>query len=308
MGSRYLTDLADVLERAGLDVTTQDGWETRARSSGGFDADRPWCVMWHHAASAPGASTESVANYASYGSDVAPVCNIVLGRAGDVIVCAAGATNTNGKGGPVGVSRGVVPLDSMNTYAIGIEAVNTGVGEPWPAAQIDAYYAMNNALTAAYGLEPGDCCTHAVWAPGRKIDPATADAVQGPWRPTATTTSGTWSLDDIRHEAGRRAGTAPIGDDEMQVRLLILTDSDAQFLAETDAEGQALFITWAGPGSPSVDAAVAAHRSEANRKGRPFEQSSSLAGIFNCAAFGPVPFGDSRHTWTGTECWRWITS
>lgn len=308
MGARYLTDLADVLAGAGLEVTTQDGWQTRARSSGGFDGDRPWCVMWHHAASAPNASTESVANYASYGSDVAPVCNIVLGRAGDVIVCAAGATNTNGTGGPVAMSRGMVPVDQMNTHAISVEAVNTGVGEPWPAAQIDAYFAINNALAGAYGLEATDCCTHAEWTPGRKIDPATASAVQGTWRPASVNSSGTWSVFDVRAEASRRSSVPPpIGDDDdMQVRLLILTDSDAQFLAETDAQGQALFITWAGPGSPSVDAAVAAHRAEASRKGRPFEQPSTLAGIYNCAAFGPVPFGDSRHVWTGAECWRWI--
>lgn len=307
MGARYLTDLAAVLAAAGLAVTEQEGWPTRARSSGGFDGSRPWCVMWHHAASSPDASTESVANYASYGSDVAPVCNLVLGRAGDVIVCAAGATNTNGKGGPLAVSRGVIPLDQMNTHAIGIEAVNTGVGEAWPQAQIDAYFTINNALAAAYDLEPADCCTHAVWAPGRKIDPATAAAVQGPWQPRSTTSSGTWNLDDIRAEASRRSSSPPpMGDDDMQVRLLVLTDSDAQWLAETDNEGQALYVTWAGPGSPAVDTAVAAHRAEAARKGRPFEQSGNVAGLFNCVCLGPLPTGDSRHVWGGDEFWRWL--
>jgi hypothetical protein len=205
----FLTDMADVLRAAGLTVTEQNGWKTRARGSGGYTGGRPWCIMWHHAASAPNSSAEAVANYGSYGSPDAPVCNLVLGRDGAVIVCAAGATNTNGKGGPYTTSRGVVPVDQMNTHAIGIEAVNTGIGEAWPVAQIDAYFAMNNALAAAYGLEPSDCCTHAVWAPGRKIDPATAAAVQGPWRPASTTSSGTWSLEDIQHEALRRATTAP---------------------------------------------------------------------------------------------------
>jgi len=208
-GVTWLTNMADVLRDAGLVVTEQSGWKTRARSSGGYAAGKPWCIMWHHAASAPGASAESVAEYASYGSDVAPVCNLVLGRDGAVIVCAAGATNTNGTGGPFTVSRGVVPVDQMNTHAIGIEAVNTGVGEPWPQVQIDAYFTINNALAAAYGLDPGDCCTHYAWTPGRKIDPATAAAVQGPWRPAALNTSGTWSLEDIQAEARRRATTAP---------------------------------------------------------------------------------------------------
>ena len=92
----------------------------------------------------------------------------------------------------------------------------------------------------------------------------------------------------------------------MQIRLLVLTDSDAQFLAETDNQGQALYITWAGPGSPAVDQAVAAHRSEAARKGRTFEQAGNLAGLFNCVLMGGLPFGDSKHTWTGAEFWRVI--
>jgi len=309
MGNRYLTDLADVLRRAGLDVTEQDDWQYRARSSGGYDGNRPWTIMWHHAASAPNASTASVANYASYGSDVAPVCNLVLGRAGDVIVCAGGATNTNGAGGPLGMSRGTVPEDSMNSHAIGIEAVNTGVGEAWPQVQIDAYFAINNALAAAYGLQPTDLAGHAEWAPSRKIDPATAEAVQGPWHPRPTTSSGTWSGDDMRAEAARRAGSTPPppGGDDVQVRLLILSDSDAQFIAMTTDDGQALYVTWAGPGSPEVDRAVAAHRAAAAAKGQDFEQPGDIAGLFNCVRVGELPFGDSKHTWTGGEFWKAVS-
>jgi hypothetical protein len=98
----------------------------------------------------------------------------------------------------------------------------------------------------------------------------------------------------------------PIGDDDMQVRLLILSDSDAQFLAMTDNQGQALYVTWAGPGSPEVDAAVAAHRAEANRKGygKQFEQKGNLAGIFNCVLVGELPYGDSQHNWSGAEFWK----
>lgn len=307
MGARYLTDLADILRAAGLTVVEVDGWGTRGRSSGGYDDSRPWCVMWHHTAS--WTTAENDVSYIVYGSPDAPLSNLYLARDGTVWVCAAGATNTNGKGQAQIMSKGVVPADSMNTHAIGIEAGNSGTGEQWPQAQVDAYFAVNNALAAGYGLLPDDCCSHQRYAPDRKIDPATSDAVEGPWQPNAVTGSGTWSLDDIREECWLRSAASPPptpGDDDMQVRLLILTDSDAQFLAETDSQGQALFITWAGPGSPAVDTAVAAHRSEAARKGHPFDQQSDLAGIFNCAAFGPIPYGDSRHTWTGSECWRWI--
>jgi hypothetical protein len=97
----------------------------------------------------------------------------------------------------------------MNTRAIGIEAANSGVGEVWPQAQVDAYFRLNNALAAAYGLRPTDCASHAAWAPSRKIDPATAAAVQGPWRPRSINSSGTWNVDDIRNECRARAGTGP---------------------------------------------------------------------------------------------------
>ena len=36
MTGMYLTDLAYVCGRAGLVVYTQDGWQSRARASGGF--------------------------------------------------------------------------------------------------------------------------------------------------------------------------------------------------------------------------------------------------------------------------------
>lgn len=207
MSGRYLTDLADVLRAAGLAVVEQDGWQTRARSSGGFADGRPWCVMWHHTASSTTPGNDAA--YCSYGADARPLANLLLTRDATVWVLAAGATNTNGKGDAQTFTRGTVPADTMNTYAVGMEMCNTGVGEPWPAEQIDAAFRTSLALAAAYGLDPGDVCTHEVYAPTRKIDPATAPAVQGPWRPSATTSSGTWSLDDIRAELHRRASSTP---------------------------------------------------------------------------------------------------
>lgn len=264
---RYLLDLAEVLRAAGLDVTEQDGWTTRARSSGGYPDGKPWAIMWHHAASAPGSSAEAVANYASYGSDVAPVCNLVLGRDGAVIVCAAGATNTNGTGGPVDVSSGRIPVDQMNTHAIGIEAVNTGVGEAWPEAQIDAYFTMSIALAEAYGLDAGDIVTHAVWAPGRKIDPATAEAVEGPWRPRSTTSSGTWNLDDIRAEAVRRATVEPEPepepeplppqeDPDMPLTFVAAAPDYATVLVAIDGAGTSVLAFATEPDREAISAAI----------------------------------------------------
>src|SRR5262245_23525648 len=118
MGGLYLTDLAAWLRAAGLSVVEYDGWTTRARSSGGFDTGRPWGVMWHHTAS--NASPQNDADYMCHGSSDRPICNLMITREGEVWVLAAGATNTNGKGGPWTWSKGQVPKDSMNTYCVGM--------------------------------------------------------------------------------------------------------------------------------------------------------------------------------------------
>ncbi len=206
--SQYLTALAAVLRDANLVVVEMAGWPTRGRSNNSMYADgRPWCVMVHHTASAGDGHDD--AEYCTFGHPDAPICNLVIGRDGIVYVCAAGPTNTNGKGNPMTFSKGTVPADSMNTYAVGIELSSNGVGQTYPQVQVDACIAACNAITAAYGMNPDDIGTHNVYAPDRKIDPATAAAVLGPWRPASSTSSGTWDLTDIRDECRRRAGTLP---------------------------------------------------------------------------------------------------
>jgi hypothetical protein len=205
--SRYLEDLADVFRAAGLTVIELEGWQRRGRSNNSPYADgRPWCVMWHHTASSGDGAWD--AQYCTFSAPDAPLTNVVIGRDGIVHVCAGGPTNTNGKGGPLTFSRGVVPIDSMNSYAIAFEISGDGVGMPYPTVQIDACFTASLAVTAAYDLEADDVAGHADWAPSRKIDPATADAVQGPWQPADVNSSGTWSLFDLRAECSRRAGTS----------------------------------------------------------------------------------------------------
>jgi hypothetical protein len=202
----------EILDDAGLELretATNAGWETRSRSTGGFDA-MPLGVMWHHAASARGADSEGIVNYQVRGNPDAPVGNLTLDRDGAVWPVAAGASNCSGKGGPWQMSRGVVPLDKGNTTLVNVETCNDGVGEPWPAPMVDGYMTLTLALNAWCGNAADDVTTHNAYAPTRKIDPATADAVQGPWRPASSTTSGTWELADITAELGARAKPAPI--------------------------------------------------------------------------------------------------
>lgn len=197
MSGRYLTDLDDVVRGAGLVCQLEPGWETRSRSSGGYASGRPTHVMVHHTASGPGSDGQADVNYCCYGSGDRPLANLYLARSGKVWVMAAGCTNTNGKGGPIDN----VPADSMNTYAVGIEAANGGTGEPWPGAQTNAYVALVDALCAAYGIPNGHVRAHAEWAPGRKIDPAGPS----PW----ATGGATWNMPAFRSSCASSAGPGP---------------------------------------------------------------------------------------------------
>jgi len=301
VGAIWLYDLPDVLAAAGLTVDVWPGWENRARSSGGYDAVR--AVFVHHTASNAAPENDMSYMWNDNGTADQPIGAIYLARDGRLTVGAAGATNTQGKGGPWDLSTGPIPKDTGNAYGIAIEAANGGTGEPWPAAQTAAYVTACRALCNAYGLDPStDVLAHFEWCapscPGRKVDPV------GPSPYAAGTVS--WDMAAFRRDVSASSPPPipiPFGDD-MQIRLLTLTDSDAQFLAETTSRGVALYATWAGPGSPSVDAAVAAHRVAAQQASYPFEQSGDIAGLFNCVLVGPVPYGDSRHNWDGSEFWR----
>ena len=241
----YYPEMLDVLRATGCQVaesSTTAGWQTRARSSGGFPAP-PLGVWWHHTASS--ATPANDLAWMIRNCPDAPVGNLLLDRTGCFWPVAAGASNCAGKGGPWTFSRGTVPADSGNTRGWQIEAANNGVGEAWPVAQVDAYFKASNALNAHVGNQPGDVITHNAWAPTRKIDPATATAVQGPWRPRSCTTSGTWDLADIVAECVARAAGAyptpepdpeptPAPDEEDDVKLYVVLDP---------ADGQTQWVT-----------------------------------------------------------------
>ncbi len=64
-----------------------------------------------------------------------------------------------------------------NSSSIGVEAENTGVGEPWPEVQVDAYARLCAAVLSHVGAAPIMAVAHREWAlpKGRKIDPAGID-------------------------------------------------------------------------------------------------------------------------------------
>jgi N-acetylmuramoyl-L-alanine amidase len=171
----WLLDLPDACAAGGLDVSTYDGWETRSRSSGGYDDLLG--VGYHHDASSASSDDGSSDDYGWLYADDKPIGCMRLHRDGTLVVGAAGATNTMGKGGPLVCSKGNVPQDRGNQTMIAIEAANNGVGEAWPQVQLDAYVALVGALCWWYDLDPQtDVYSHwqycAPSCPNRKIDPA----------------------------------------------------------------------------------------------------------------------------------------
>lgn len=193
MGAYWLHNLPSEAAKRGLQIETYPGWELRSRSSGGLDGI--WGVCMHHTASAT--RPENDMAYQWVNSVIRPIGNISLHRDGTIVLGAAGAANTQGAGGPLPTSRGVVPRDEGNKYYIAIEACNNGIGEVWPAAQVAAYKRLVEVLCDVYTLKPEtDVILHATWAPTRKIDPAgptpSLPAWGGVWG------AKTWGIDDVR--------------------------------------------------------------------------------------------------------------
>lgn len=159
----YATDLALVARSAGLKVTEVRGWKTRGH--GEMNAVKG--VICHHTAGPASGVMPSLGVVTNGRRDLAgPLCNLALGRDGTVYVVAAGLAYHAGQ------VRTAVPPYS-NAYMLGIEAENTGQGEPWPKVQLDAYALLCAALAHHYGFGAGRVLAHreVCYPPGRKIDP-----------------------------------------------------------------------------------------------------------------------------------------
>lgn len=304
MGGYYLTWLAEAMRAEGLVVHEWPGWETRARRSGGYtDPQGPLCVMFHHTAS--NARPEDDVAYMADVAAARPIANVMPDRSGEVWLIAAGPTNTNGAGRTCMFSRGVVQADTMNSNAFGMELSNDGVGGMYSKDCIDAAITVSNLVNRRCGNQPEDVMTHAIYAPVRKVDPAKASAVRGiTWQPHGYGRADTWVLDDLIAECAYRARWTPpdsqplppAGDD-MATTVFKPIDCAAQFVGTTDANGVATTVWWAD--KQRADAHIAAGARE--------DAGLSLGGFSNVVLLGPLPVGDDRHVWDGTEFFRVVT-
>ena len=170
-----LIDLADVCRSSGLSVVEVPGWSGRGYAGQSLRAVNG--VLWHHTAT--GSARNYTAGCPTLGmlrdgrSDLpGPLCNLALGRAGEVYVVAAGVANHAGVGSAPGF-----PADMGNHYLIGIEMESSGVAPwDWTPAQLDAMPRLGAALERAYlqWLAPDLRLqlAHYEYSSAGKIDPA----------------------------------------------------------------------------------------------------------------------------------------
>lgn len=167
---KFHTNLAVIARRTGFPVTEVAGWQTRG--AGGM-ADRPQGVVCHHTASGSSTGDMPSLRILTYGrTDLAnSLCAYGLARSGHIYVIAAGESWHAGT---------VNSTAFLNVNAFGIEAENNGIGERWPAVQVEAYVRLCAELCRTFGIPASMVRGHKeVCSPyGRKIDPAGIDMGQ----------------------------------------------------------------------------------------------------------------------------------
>ena len=157
------TGLARVAKRTGYPVVEVKGWKKR----GYGQMVKAESVMCHHTVGPRTGNFPSL-NVVTNGRPgiAGPLCNYGLGRDGTIYVVAAGRANHAGR---------VAKTIWSNTHSIGIEAENTGTGETWSTAQLDAYVRLCAELCKEFkwGVSKNRVVGHkeAAVPAGRKIDP-----------------------------------------------------------------------------------------------------------------------------------------
>lgn len=157
-----LTWLPKVLRDAGLKVEETPGWQTRGQG----DVGKTLLVICHHTAEKVDADLHPNLDMLEHGREGLRGClsQLGLGQNGIFYIIAAGKAWHAGEGHWKGITGG-------NEHAIGIEAENNGIDEPWPAIQMDAYARGCAAIADHCGFPVGMVIGHKEWAPTRKIDP-----------------------------------------------------------------------------------------------------------------------------------------
>ena len=163
-----VTNLADILRNAGLNVVEVDGWKTRGHGQ----MNPIKSIIVHHTAGPATGDFPSLKIVRDGRSDLpGPLSQLGLGRTGTWYVIAAGLS----------YHAGATINDSLyaNVNAIGVEAEGTGLPATdtghvhWPEVQWQSYVKGVKALQAAFSVPTSRVLGHKEAAAplGRKIDP-----------------------------------------------------------------------------------------------------------------------------------------
>ncbi|WP_052435643.1 N-acetylmuramoyl-L-alanine amidase [Bradyrhizobium japonicum] len=164
-----LTWLPGCLRDAGLEVLEHPGWQTRGHG----DMGKVQGVLCHHTCGPLHGDLPDIGVLVDGRPDLGgPLCNLGLGRSGQVYMIAAGKGWHAGAGTWQGVTDG-------NSHFIGIEAENTGEtsgprAEAWPDVQMQAYMRVCAAIIDHIGAGVAMVAGHKEYARplGRKDDPS----------------------------------------------------------------------------------------------------------------------------------------
>jgi peptidoglycan hydrolase-like protein with peptidoglycan-binding domain len=250
----FLNWLSDVPRAAGLKTADVNGWQTRGHGPMGD----PKGTIGHHTAGSKTGNMPSLGTITKGRPDLAgPLCNYGLGRDGTVYVVAAGRAYHAGPGKWHGVTAG-------NSEMIGIEAENSGDGQPWPAVQIDAYVRLVAAAHKRIGADASMFCGHREWAlpKGRKIDPTGIDLDAFRLQVAATMNGGIVRPPIPKADAQKRRTLrrGMSGDDVAALQKAIGVKSDGQFGSGTESALRAFQrahgLVADGIGGPAVWAAI----------------------------------------------------
>lgn len=180
------------LVAAGVELLWVPGWQTR----GAAWTRTPVGIVDHHDASTTKSGEWGALGIVRDGRDgiPGPLSQFIVARCLDgrprVGIVAAGRANHAGKGGPMWS----IPKDSANSWVLGTEVANNGVGEPYTAAAQNARTLLLRAARDVCGFPTAHVIGHKEWAPGRKSDPSYDMAWQrslvGGTSPTPTPSTG----------------------------------------------------------------------------------------------------------------------
>ena len=171
MGRRWLSgQWIDALRDYGATLEFFPGYETRSRSSGGFE--EILAIGLHHDAIRAGVPTSNRANAGWINAASRPVGNLITRRNGNLLLGALGASNTQGRSERAHVfSKGTVPQSQGNMFMVANEIECDGVGQPYTPEQVAGVEAFCAATCDVYGLDPMiDIMSHHRYT-SRKIDP-----------------------------------------------------------------------------------------------------------------------------------------